>query len=278
MHLRHLVFAAATFAFAATGALAEPFAVISKSQAKQPGAEEYVLHSQRVGRDFLIEVTTPFGPLVKPGQKLPVIYALDGGYGVAGPLSRVMAATSSMSPALFVAVGYKPSDYARRPTDLLHRPWTRDGETQGGGGAAFEAFLLEELKPYIEANYPADATQAALFGHSMGGLFATNVLVRRPDAFAAYVIASPFLESDPAALDGARRARGPQRIYVSVGATESKSQLDAAAQISAALARPGSGFAVTTRVFEGEGHVSYYPALVLDAFPAILPPPPGPKF
>lgn len=277
MHFRQLAFAAA-LALAATAAVAEPFSVISKSQAKQPGADEYLFHSERVGQDFLVEVTVPFGPLVKPGQKLPVIYALDGGYGVAGPLSRVMAATSSMNPALLVAVGYKPSDYARRPTDLLHRPWTRDGKTQGGGGAAFEAFLLEELKPYIEANYPADATRAALFGHSMGGVFAANVLARRPDAFAAYVIASPFLESDPGALDGARTAKGAQRIYVSVGATEPKSQLDAAAQISAMLARPGSGFAVTTRVFEGEGHVSYYPALVLEAFPAILPPPPGPKF
>src|SRR6185437_4614466 len=86
-----------------------------------------------------------------------------------------------------------------------------------GGGAAFEAFLLEDLKPFIEAHYPADPRRSVLFGHSAGGLFAANVFADRPDAFYGYVIGSASAWADPSLFARLAAAAGKahgQHVYL----------------------------------------------------------------
>jgi predicted alpha/beta superfamily hydrolase len=104
----------------------------------------------------------------------------------------------------------------------LFGPGTRPDGTvaQGGGGAAFQAFLLEELRPYIETRYPIDPKAEVLFGHSLGGVFTANILARNPDAFAGYLIASPSVWADPtilARLKAVRDKAGQHRVFVGYG-------------------------------------------------------------
>ncbi|MFI4933502.1 MAG: alpha/beta hydrolase-fold protein [Caulobacterales bacterium] len=249
------------------------------SPAVQEGSQQFVVHSAKVGRDFTIVVTPPQTPAL-PGQKQPAIYALDSGYGIAGQIARLSGAAAGMSGAYVVSVGYGEGQTNDRNTDLTHHPFPSEGgQTVGGGGPAFEAFLLEELRPQIEARYPADPNQAILFGHSLGGLFVANVLADNPQAFRAYIIGSPSVWADPtvvARVAAAAANGGGRRVYVSVGEKESAQMTDGAAQLTAALSKPGSTFVVKERVFAGENHLSYYPQLASLAFAYVLPPPPIP--
>jgi predicted alpha/beta superfamily hydrolase len=262
--------------------LAEPLKVVSENPPLQPGYSRLVLHSDRLNRDFQVTVNTPSATAFLPGQKFPAIYALDSGYGLAGPQGVLLAGTGAMAPAIIVSVGYQPGQALFRNTDLLHNKATLPGGiTVGGGGAAFEAFLLEDLKPFIEAKFPADPARAVLFGHSFGGLFAANVLADKPDAFAAYVIGSASVWADPSVVGRVAtvlaRAHG-QRVYLTVGELEDRGAMDGTTKMAdgfkslASVLKGKQGVVLKTQVYAGETHLSYYPRLVADGFPFVLPP------
>jgi predicted alpha/beta superfamily hydrolase len=242
--------------------------------ADAPATDRFVLHSRRVGRDFLIEVSPPVGPF--PGPKAPVVYALDAGYHLAAAEAAGLQARGAMAPAYIVAIGYPPGEPNTRETQLLHRSHL-DGDVRiGGGGAAFEAFILAELKPVIEARYPVDPGRSMLLGHSLAGLFVANLLADRPNAFRAYLMASPSIWADPETVARVRAA-APQgrgrRVFLAVGGAETPRMKTGVADLRAALTAPGSGFVVHGQVFAGQTHRSYYPAFLDAALPDVLPGP-----
>ncbi len=194
----------------------------------------------------------------------------------------MMSGAGIMSPAYVVSVSYPGGQPSQRNSDLLHRPFSQDGATYGGGGAAFAAFLTQELRPFLEARYPMDPARAILFGHSFGGLFVANVLAETPEAFAGYIIASPSVWADPqlpARLALVAPKGAGRRVYVAVGEKEGvtvlqrPSMAEGADQIAAALSAPGATFVVEKHVFAGASEISYYPLLVPTAFAWMLPPP-----
>ena len=260
---------------------AEPLKVTTENPPLPPGYTRLVIHSDRIGRDFAVTVNTPGAVVFLPGQKLPVIYALDSGYGLAGAQGSLLSNTAAMEPAIVVSVGYLPGQTGFRNTDLLHNKLTQDKVTIGGGGAAFEAFLLEDLKPFIEAKYPADPARSVLFGHSFGGLFAANVFADQPDAFYGYIIGSASAWADPALIArvaaAAPRAHG-RRVYLSVGEKEGAGKPGGATMMTdgyngllkALKGQPG--VILKSQLYKGETHLSYYPRLVTDGFPHVLPP------
>lgn len=238
------------------------------------GATSLTVHSRIVGRDFVVEVTTPRTPPVLPGQRAPVLYVLDGGYDLAGPAGYMLGAAGTMAPAYIVTIGY-PEGASSRRVDLLFGPATSpDGmPAEGGGADAFLRFLTEELKPFIEARYPVDGERSALFGHSLSGIFTANVLARRPSAFSSYLIASPSVWADPDVVKRLRtlQIEGAQRrVFVGYGANEETYMIDGARQVSQALGNV-HGVLLKTRAFEGEQHISYYPTLPNSAFPFLFP-------
>lgn len=244
--------------------------VVSENPAVTAGVQRLVVHSKRLGRDFVVDVSVPAPPA--DGRKSPVIYALDGGYGVAIPVVQMLGWTGAMQPAIVVAVAAAKDAAALRLVDDLYEPATISGKATGGGGAAFEGFLLEELRPFIEARFSADPSRSVLFGHSVGGLFAANLLARKPQAFEGYLIASPSVWADLGVIERVRAAKaGPKkpRVFLAVGGGEDRSMLSGAEQLAAALA---PNFEVMARGYNGEGHLTYYPMLVANAFPWLLPP------
>ncbi len=274
----------ATIAMASASLAAAPTptsTLVSQGPAVQMGAERFILQAQHINRDFLIEVTAPLVPPL-PGQKLPVIYALDGGYGLVGQSARVLGGSGAMAPAIVVSVSYlqNSGDAERyRNTDLMHVRAIQGDKMDGGGGAAFEAFLDDELRPLIDARYPTDPKRAVLFGHSLGGLFTASVLAHRPDDYWAYLIASPSVWAAPDLPDRLRAvaaAGGGRRVFISAGELERADMTGGAAKLAAALAGPGSKFQVRSQVFEGQGHMPSYLLLASTALPYLLPPPPAP--
>lgn len=249
--------------------------VIAEGPALQLNGSQFVVHSPSVGRNFLVKVTPPFSP-IPAGQTRPVIYALDGGYEVAGPMAWVLGGSGGMSQAWVVSVGYQPADYHWRETDLAHVPIVeRNGVASGAGGAAFETFLTQELAPFIASRFAVDNGQAILFGHSRGGLFAARVFAEHPQAFRGYIIGSADIRHDPAVVDFVRAAAphaAGVRVSVAAGGAEDPAVLQDEKALAAALTGPGSGAIVRSQIYEGATHLSYYPRLITDAFPWVLPP------
>jgi len=245
-----------------------------------PGVKAFRLHSERLGQDFDVVVHLPAAMPFLPGQKIPAIYALDGGLGLAGQIGLLMGVTGVMEPAYVVDIGYPQGQAGtRRFVDLTHAKVPQ--HPASGGGAVFEAFLLDDLRPFIESRFAADPHRSVLIGHSLGGLFAAHVFADKPDAFAGYIIGSASVWVDPAVVGAVARAASSakgERIYLGVSALEDldgpgqpPSMMDGFKQLAAALKdRPGLAF--KAQVYAGQNHASYYPRLALDAFPFVLPP------
>lgn len=95
-----------------------------------------------------------------------------------------------------------------------------------GKSAPFIQFIKQELQPTIDKQYPVNGHKL-LIGQSLGGLLASEILLKEPDLFNDYLIVSPslwwddesLLEAAPAMIEA--QADVPRRVYISVG-TEGK--------------------------------------------------------
>jgi predicted alpha/beta superfamily hydrolase len=152
------------------------------------------------GETYRIFVSYPSegGP---PKGGYPVLYVLDGNAIFAGfAETRRMLEGTDVGKSIVVGVGY-PTDKAydmRRLYDLTGgpppAPWdTELGKERSGGWEKFLDFLTGKLRTEIGKRYKIDLKRQALFGHSLGGLFALHALFTRGDAFHAIIAASPSL-------------------------------------------------------------------------------------
>ena len=250
---------------------AEPLKVVSTSLAPKMATEQLVVHSAALDRDVLIEVTRPFAPLASD-QKAPTVYLLDGGYEFAGLEGWMLGGSGGMKPAYMVAVGYKPADYGKRDADLTSQPVTRGGHTEPGRALAYRAFLIDELRPFIEARYSVDPGKAVLVGHSSGGSFAAALLADRPAAFSGYVIGSPAIWNEPDLVTRVAAAKGRgERIFVAVGGDEGARMAEGVGRLAAAL-KGNKALSVHSQVFPSATHLSYYPELIAQGLAYVLPP------
>ncbi|WP_196138801.1 alpha/beta hydrolase [Aliikangiella sp. G2MR2-5] len=60
----------------------------------------------------------------------------------------------------------------------------------------YSKFIREEALPYIEKNYRTNGGRF-IIGHSLSGLFVTNLFMQYPDMFSTYVILSPSVQHAP---------------------------------------------------------------------------------
>ena len=142
-------------------------------------------------REFWISV--PNDP-ENPGKQYPVVYLLDGDWhfhsftGIVDHMDEFMG--NSLIPDMIV-VGIVNTDRGRDFTP------TRDSVSimNSGGANAFTDFLDKELIPYIDSLYPS-ADYRTLVGHSLGGLFAVNTLLKHGSMFDSYLILDPALHWD----------------------------------------------------------------------------------
>lgn len=159
-------------------------------------------------------------------KSYPVIYLLDGSMNedfihVTG-LIQFFNQMYSMPETIIVGIANidRKRDFTFH-TDL--KDLQKDYPTTGHSDK-FIGFLEKELKPYIEKQFKT--TNNYLFGQSLGGLLATEILLKKPEMFNNYFIISPSLWWDDESL----LKQAPQLltkipdtkkfIYVSVGKGE----------------------------------------------------------
>jgi metallo-beta-lactamase class B len=161
-------------------------------------------------------------------KRYPVIYMHDGQnvfdaatsfageWGVDETLDSLHAAGDW--GAIVVAV-----DHAGERRITEYSPWpTRFGS---GDGAAYVDFLVQTLKPWIDARYRTkpDRLHTAIAGSSMGGLISFYAALKYPDVFGRAGVFSPAFWIAPAAFDFAARAPytlPDPRFYIVSGARE----------------------------------------------------------
>ncbi|UZT96897.1 alpha/beta hydrolase-fold protein [Chryseobacterium fluminis] len=159
-------------------------------------------------------------------KSYPIIYLLDGSINedfihVTG-LVQFFNQMYSMPETIVVGVANidRKRDFTFH-TDL--KDLQKDYPTTGHSDQ-FIGFLEKELKPYIESQFKS--TDTYIFGQSLGGLLATEILLKKPELFNNYFIISPslwwddesLLKQAPQLLAKSKDIR--KFVYVSVGKGE----------------------------------------------------------
>lgn len=87
-----------------------------------------------------------------------------------------------------------------------------------GSSEKFIRFIEKELQPYINQSFKTNGSNM-LIGQSLGGLLATEVLLKKPDLFSQYVIVSPSLWWDNESLLKIKPAAISNKtaVYIAVG-------------------------------------------------------------
>lgn len=134
-------------------------------------------------------------------KNLSVIYLLDGSMNedfihITG---LVQFFNLMFNMPEFIVVGIANIDRKRDFTFHTDLKDLKETYPTTGGSAKFIEFIEKELQPFVEANY-SDSKTRYLIGQSLGGLLATEVLLKKPDLFSHYFIISPSLWWDNESL------------------------------------------------------------------------------
>ena len=157
-----------------------------------------ILHETRVLNIYLPEGYSPDSAAL-----YPVIYLLDGTADedfihVSGLVQFCNFPWIEVLPKSIV-VGIANVDRKRDftfPTSIADDKKTFPTT---GGSEAFINFLEKELQPYVQKHYKVSADKM-LIGQSLGGLLATEILLKKPALFDKYIIVSPSLWWDNGSL------------------------------------------------------------------------------
>jgi predicted alpha/beta superfamily hydrolase len=203
-------------------------------QSPLAGTEVHYLRSEHVGDEFKIFV----GHCGHPGDTPPVVLYVSDANGLfagAVDLIRLMQLSAHLPPILVVGIGYRVGGIdetvvvrTRDFTPTYDAGFVRIFPELAlmGGAVRFLAFIRDELQPWVHSRYRVDTDGSAFFGHSLGGLFATYVLLTQPTTFRRYGIGSPSLWWDADMMFGyeAQFARThddlPAQVYFAVGEHE----------------------------------------------------------
>jgi len=207
------------------------------------GAESFLLKASHLDQTFQIDVLAPPG---EPKAPLPVLYVTDAsfGFGIPAQTIALMQASRELPRMIVVGIGYPATCDMKAIRGLRFRefcptegasyvermrremPGEIPDDVTPGGAGAFLSFIIEELKPLIEARYPVDTKDQALAGMSLGGLFSLFALFRAPAAFQRVIALSPSIWWDERAIlddEAAFAAKTkdlPANLFVSIGALE----------------------------------------------------------
>ncbi len=151
-----------------------------------------------------VDVYLPPGYEEECGRRYPVIYMHDGqnlfnpetayigiDWGVDKALER-LASENRLMAALVIGIWNTPQRFAEYmpqiPVETMLNPAERDALIQGYGppqADAYLQFIVEELKPFIDANYRTAVGRDRTFimGSSMGGLISVYAVCEYPELF-----------------------------------------------------------------------------------------------
>ena len=159
------------------------------------------IESRVLGEKRALNIYLPDGYNPDSAATYPVIYLLDGSRDedfihVAG-IIQFLTMIDTMPKVILVGIANvdRRRDYTY-PTTIAEDK--RDFPTTGGS-ALFMQYIEKEVEPYINKYYNTNG-ERTIIGQSLGGLVATEILLKHPQLFDNYVIVSPSLWWDNESL------------------------------------------------------------------------------
>jgi len=192
------------------------------------------IESVQLSETRVLNIYLPDGYAKNTSEQYPVIYLLDGSADedfvhIVG-LVQFLTMIEEMPKSIVVGIANidRKRDFTfptNNQKDLKNYPTT-------GKSEKFMAFLEKELAPYIQKNYRTTAIKT-IIGQSLGGLLATEILLKKPALFDNYIIVSPSLWWDDESLltkapELLKNISTPVNVYVSVGTEGKQMEGDAA--------------------------------------------------
>jgi predicted alpha/beta superfamily hydrolase len=162
-------------------------------------------------------------------KRFPVFYMHDGqnlfdrtttAFGTEWGVDETLNALANQGDKGCIVVGIDHGGGSRLDEYSVYK----NARYGGGQGAAYAKFVVETLKPYIDANYrtKSDRTNTAVGGSSMGGLISMYMAAEYQNVFSKALIFSPsFWFSDSCYTQVQQRGkRFGMRYYFMAGTNE----------------------------------------------------------
>lgn len=204
-------------------------------------------------RDLVVYL--PPGYDAEPDRRYPVLYLHDGqnvfdrrGAGNEWRFDEAaeeLIAKGDMRPAILVGVANSPARIAEyTPTEATLPFEGGQGRRAGGSGRTYARYLVEEVKPFIDATYRTEPgfESTSVGGSSLGGLITMSIATWYPEVFSGYLVVSPSvwwgdgvilgMVADAPSLDG-------HRIWLDMGTREGEGAVGGAERLRDALLARG---------------------------------------
>lgn len=219
------------------------------------------LKSKILNEDRTLNIYLPLN--FNKAKSYPVIYLLDGSLNedfihVTG-LVQFFNQMYAMPETIVIGIANidRKRDFTFH-TDL--KDLQKDYPTTGHSDK-FISFLEKELKPYIGTQFKVADTY--LFGQSLGGLLATEILLKKPELFNNYFIISPSLWWDVESLLKSadqwltKIPDTKKFIYISVGKGEHPVMVKDAEDLYDVLKKSGKkNWTVEYKMMETDNHAT----------------------
>ncbi len=233
------------------------------------------IQSKELSEKRVLNIYLPDGYNKKDTTKYPVIYLLDGSADedfihIAGLVQFLNFPWVNILPKS-ILVGIANTD---RKKDFTFTPTDKDLQKEyptSGHSEKFISFIEKELQPYIELNYPTNRSKT-LVGQSLGGLLATEILLKKPQLFSNYIIISPSLWWNNESLLSLKPpvknySSNPQTIvYVGVGKEGAVMENDAKKLVELLVKDNTKHMQVSFEYFSNETHATILHRAVYNAF------------
>jgi enterochelin esterase-like enzyme len=142
------------------------------------------LPSKNLGGSRRVTIYVPAGTPV--GSKLPVLYLGDGSTRAFAPIAAAAVRDRRAKPTVLVGID-AASDKDCGDCDARGEEYVPEfgADNPEGRYQRHRRFLIEELIPYVEANYPVSSTRndRAIGGYSNGAVWALTIAERHPELF-----------------------------------------------------------------------------------------------
>ena len=246
--------------------------------------KDHWVTNSKTENPYHIFVSYPQEPA--PPSGYPVIYVLDGNafFQTVAETTRLQSRRcdkTGVPSAIVVGIGYPGAkDFVadRRfydftpPANSVHLPNKPNGGKwpNNGGADLFLDFIQEELKPFIQDNYPVNLNQQCLFGHSLGGLFTLYALFNQTITFQNYIASSPSIWwNNQAVLEEEKQVTNLSansktiNLFLSVGSLEKDYMIkDTEALFNRLNQLPNSTMYTSYHKATGENHLSVVPTVL----------------
>lgn len=232
-----------------------------KPKVELEGTEIFEFTSSIDSQQYVLCIRLPYDS-VKPTKKYPVVYLTDGQYA----FTPFYAGYGSLRydgfipDVIIVGIAFSDNYVASRERDLT--PTAVKNIPNSGNAPKFLSVIKNEIIKYIDSTYPTDTNDRALYGGSLGGLFAIYALFHEPTLFNRYIVASPSVEFDDNLVfkyekEFAKKNKTLNaKIFFCLGEYEEATSLDYNNFVNQINATKYKGLVMKSMILPNMGHVT----------------------